>query len=221
MNEGRSTPEAVVFDAVGTVIFPREPVSLTYARTAARHGVRISRELIERRFRDAFRDIFISRNDPVTSDQLERSRWQELVLRVIGDGEETAAIFEELWHHYSRAGSWNVYPEVAAVFDRLRKAGIRIAIGSNFDERLKAICKGHVELDKAEAVFCSSEIGFCKPDARFFQKIADRLDCHPSKLLMIGDDPDLDVAGALAAGWQARHLERRKTDLSASTADLP
>jgi putative hydrolase of the HAD superfamily len=221
LNGDREIPEAIVFDAVGTLICPVEPVPLTYTRIAASHGVRVSAEQVADRFQDAFREIFLNIKERVTGEPLERARWQMLVQRVIGEHPETSDIFEALWEHYSRAESWYVYPDVAKAFARIREERIRMAIASNFDLRLVAICQRLHELDKAEAVFCSSEIGFCKPDIRFFQAIATRMRCHSSRLLMIGDDPELDVSGAIAAGWQAHHLDRRHSDLSRLLHELP
>ena len=61
-------------------------------------------------------------------------------------------------------------------------------------------------LTLADHVFASSELGWRKPAAAFFRAVEQRLGLRPEELLLVGDDPELDVAAALRAGWQARPL---------------
>ena len=83
-------------------------------------------------------------------------------------------------------------------------AGLVVAVASNFDERLLAIAPRLDPLARAAAVFPSSEIGWRKPAAEFFRHLEARLGRPPAQLLYVGDDPELDVAAAANAGWQAR-----------------
>ena len=50
--------------------------------------------------------------------------------------------------------------------------------------------------------------GSAKPDAAIFHAAADAAGCAPRQMLHVGDDPDLDVAGAIAAGAQAAWVVR-------------
>ncbi len=50
--------------------------------------------------------------------------------------------------------------------------------------------------------------GSGKPDAAIFHAAADAAGCAPGRMLHVGDDPDLDVAGAIAAGAQAAWVVR-------------
>ena len=61
-------------------------------------------------------------------------------------------------------------------------------------------------LTLAEHVFASSELGWRKPSAEFFRAVERRLGRKPHELLLVGDDPELDVAAARRAGWHARPL---------------
>lgn len=52
-------------------------------------------------------------------------------------------------------------------------------------------------------VVLSDDIGINKPDVRLF-RYAERVSgCDAAHCMMVGDNPDTDIAGALAAGWQA------------------
>ena len=53
------------------------------------------------------------------------------------------------------------------------------------------------------AVLISEELGFAKPDTRFFARACALLDLPPSDVLCVGDNPVADVGGAHAAGIDA------------------
>lgn len=50
--------------------------------------------------------------------------------------------------------------------------------------------------------------GLAKPDAAIFRAAADAVGCRPEQMLHVGDDADLDIVGALAAGCHAAWLVR-------------
>ena len=82
-------------------------------------------------------------------------------------------------------------------------AGVTVALASNFDERLLAIAERLEPLSWVPHVFASSEIGWRKPAPEFFRWIERRLGCGPAAVLLVGDDPELDVAAARRAGWRS------------------
>ncbi len=54
------------------------------------------------------------------------------------------------------------------------------------------------------AIFTPKELGNVrKPDVEFFLAVEQALGVHREALLMVGDDPLLDVGGAISAGWRA------------------
>ena len=59
-----------------------------------------------------------------------------------------------------------------------------------------------------KASISAQEFGVGKPDARIFHAAAGALDVDPAHVLHIGDDPGLDVLGALNAGMQTVWLNR-------------
>jgi putative hydrolase of the HAD superfamily len=56
--------------------------------------------------------------------------------------------------------------------------------------------------------FSASAFGIAKPDARIFHAAAAAAGVAPSEVLHVGDDPLLDVVGAIEAGMQAYWLSR-------------
>lgn len=58
-------------------------------------------------------------------------------------------------------------------------------------------------------VLISEDVGIQKPEARIFQLGLDRLGVAASEAIFVGDNPELDVAGARAAGIRAVWLNCR------------
>jgi FMN hydrolase / 5-amino-6-(5-phospho-D-ribitylamino)uracil phosphatase len=60
-------------------------------------------------------------------------------------------------------------------------------------------------------------VGIAKPDKRIFDLTAQAVDLQNHEILHIGDDFELDIEGALAAGMQAYHVRRPESDLTVLT----
>lgn len=196
---------AVVFDVVGTLVEPSPPVAVAYQRVAARHGVERAVAEIDGLFRTAWRNqeaIDAAATTPFATDRVrERERWRAIVIDVFPDVPAAAAIFDELWEHFSRPASWRPTPHGPALVRQAIDAGLTVALASNFDERLLEIA-GHVEpLSLVPHVFASSELGWRKPATEFFRRVEERLGFGPTELLLVGDDPELDLAAGRRAGW--------------------
>ena len=164
----------ILFDAVGTLIYADPPVADVYHAASHEFGSRLTVDEIRRRFASA---LSASRcSGSFTNESQERERWRLIVSQVIDDvpGHQEA-IFERLWNHFGQPRHWRLYNDVAGAFGKLTKRGYRLGIASNFDARLRQIVAGHPPLAACNEVFVSSEVGFTKPDLRFFRTIEDRL----------------------------------------------
>jgi putative hydrolase of the HAD superfamily len=203
----------VLFDAVGTLMYADPPVHEVYKSAAQKFGSRLSSEQIGLRFRQALA-VETGTTDELhrapTSEALEIARWRRIVAAVFDviPPADFDRLFESLWHHFAQPRHWRLYADVAPTLLRLRQAGMRLGIASNFDGRLLQIVAEMPELADCEQLFVSSQVGFSKPDPRFFSTIAEQLDVPPAQILLVGDDWVADVQGARAAGWQAIWLSR-------------
>jgi len=199
--------EVVVFDVVGTLVVPAEPVPATYAAVGRRHAFDLDDATVAARFRAAWRrqeDLDAAATPPYsTSRTRERERWRLIVEDVFGAGDRIAPVFAELWDHYALPQAWTPLPAGVRLLDLARDAGLPVALASNFDERLLAIAPIVEPLSRADCVFASSEIGWRKPAVEFFRSVEQRLGMASHQLLLVGDDTDLDVAAAAAAGWRS------------------
>ena len=203
---GEPRPEWIVFDAADTLLRAEPSVPAVYREVAGRHGVDVSETVIMSRFRPAIQRHF---SDSTSSEELDRSRWQQLVFDVLET--DCTAIFDDLWQHFAEPAHWRLYDDVALTWSWLEQQGYRLVIGSNFDARLLGIVSQLPPIHTAEQVFVSSQMGYRKPGPEFFRRIESALESSGERMLMVGDSLEADFKGAKNAGWQALLLDRQAT----------
>ena len=201
----------VVFDVVGTLIEPAPSVARAYQIAGRRQGVELAEPEIARRFSQAWarQEAADAAASPAfaTSRQREHDRWQLIVEEVFEWVPQTAAIFAELWDHFGRPEAWQPVPAGCRLLASAREAGLEVAVASNFDERLKPLANLVEPLVGIDRVFVSSELGWRKPAPEFFREVEKKLCRKPSELLLIGDDPRLDLEAARVVDWRAAGVE--------------
>ena len=205
---------AVTFDAAGTRFAPREPVGATYARVAAAHGIVVDPATTGDRFRTALRaapPLAFPRVAPDRRAEAERAWWRAVVRAALGANDRQAgfdACFDALWVHYARPDAWILEEGALDTLGALRAAGLRLGIVSNFDGRLIELLTGLGIAPLVDAIVPSAAHDAAKPDSRLFHAAAELLRTRPADVVHVGDDVELDVRGALAAGFRAMLLAR-------------
>ena len=197
----------VVFDVVGTLVEPSPSVAVAYQQAAMRHGLTVDTAVIQQRFKAAWRrqEMVDAAAVPAfaTSRGREAERWRAIVDDVFGGEAVSGTIFADLWEHFGRVEAWQPLVHGRGLVRQAIDAGVTVALASNFDERLLAIAERLEPLSWVPHVFASSEIGWRKPAPEFFRWVERRLGCGPDEVLLVGDDPELDVAAARRAGWRS------------------
>lgn len=204
---------AVLFDAAGTLIEPREPVGETYARAARAYG---GKGGTPARVEDAFRETLRSMPEMLFPGctlektlELERDWWRRVVRSTFERAgvQIVAADLERCFHglfaHYARPDAWRLAPGAADVLAEIRRRGLLAGIVSNFDRRLLPILQGIGIGDLLDTVVLPFDAQAAKPDPRIFRFALARLGVEPCEALYVGDDAVQDVGGAEAAGIAA------------------
>jgi putative hydrolase of the HAD superfamily len=217
-------PSAILFDAVGTLIYPHPPVAAVYAAAGLRLGIEVAENELQTRFLTAFaRQEAIDRQQfgLKTSADRERHRWREIVGDVFADAAPSVSrreeLFHSLWNHFAQPESWRTYDDVAPCWKALEARGLTIAITSNFDERLERIVERIAPLNRAKRIYLSATIGYRKPSTDFFRAVEVDLGLQSTELISVGDDVENDHSGAQAAGWHAILVDRSGAHGSQST----
>jgi FMN phosphatase YigB (HAD superfamily) len=91
-----------------------------------------------------------------------------------------------------------------------RSRGLRVALICNTGRtpgRVLRVILGRLGIAAHVEQFCfSDELGICKPDPEIFYRALQPLGVRPDEAIHVGDRPDLDLAGARAAGLRSVHL---------------
>ncbi|MEU9320682.1 HAD family hydrolase [Streptomyces sp. NPDC048295] len=134
-----------------------------------------------------------------------RDRVREFVSRALED-EQADAWFARHAAHYEAA--WSLFPDVLPVLDllagRFRHAVLSNSSIHNQDRKLRALGVR----DRFEAVVCAVELGVSKPEAGAFHAACEALALEPGEVAYVGDEPDIDAGGAVAAGLMGIWLDR-------------
>ena len=200
--------EVIFFDAAGTLIKVAEPVGVTYARFAAKHGIVADSEALDA----SFRSVWKVSPPPVelTVDD-EKSWWRALVDRVF-ETEVPRVMFDELYAYFGTTEAWRLYDDVVPALDQLH-GRFRLWVLSNFDRRLRAVLDGHGLSRYFAGITLSSEVGKPKPHAEIFAHAVAAADVRPEKALHVGDEPAADLFGAERAGLSGFLVHRPDADL--------
>ena len=120
---------------------------------------------------------------------------------------------EDPFKHAFRA-AWGkthtLVPGVKETLDALRAKGYRLFAASNsFGHLQRSRLEYAGILPYFEDTFISMDIGYDKPDVRFYQEALRRACLQPSEVLMVGDSMTTDILGAQKAGIDALYFDRR------------
>jgi putative nucleotidyltransferase with HDIG domain len=107
------------------------------------------------------------------------------------------------------------WPQVSAV-DGAGKAleqlhgRFRLFVATNAAESsARQVCAALERVELAqyiERVFTMHELNSRKPDPAFFLALSEQIGVLPQDCVMVGDDLQVDIAGAISAGWRAMWL---------------
>lgn len=113
-----------------------------------------------------------------------------------------------------------LYPGVLQALETLRRHGYRLWLLSNAQQVFTAYELTHLGLgEQFHKIFLSSDYGFRKPDIRFFQTLLEEQKLDPRRCLMIGNDRETDIQGAIHAGLDTLYLHTNLTPSHQQPAD--
>ncbi|MAT11914.1 MAG: HAD-IA family hydrolase [Pirellulales bacterium] len=213
----------VLFDAVGTVMFPQPDIAQAYVDIGSRYIDDLEQEQVLSRFKQVFSQVFSAENSriPVTEEST-LAAWVKVVEGTFPDFKAAGGeLFQELWDHFASSQAWRVYDDVKDCFKRLSSRGFQLGIASNFDSRLEGIVQRDSVLSQVQYVFHSAHLGWNKPARGFCHGITQRLAVPAKQIVLIGDRLDNDIQPALEAGWQGVWIDRTSTGAGIAAMELP
>ena len=105
-------------------------------------------------------------------------------------------------------------PGAVETLEALRNKGYRLFAASNSFGHLQRSRLEHAGLlHFFEDTYISMDIGYDKPDVRFYEEALRRCGLKPDEVLMVGDSMTTDIIGAQKAGLATVYFNRRNEPL--------
>lgn len=218
---------AVLFDAAGTLIRPREPVGVTYAHFFAAEGAPLPPGRLSDAFSRALRSMppmAFPGAGASEAERHERQWWREVVRRTLRTADGTArlrdfdACFDALFAYYATPLAWVAAPGAHEALATLAARGLRIGVVSNFDQRLRPLLAALGLARWIDCIVLPADVGVIKPDPRIFHAALRALGVAADEAIHVGDAPAQDHSGAEAAGIRA--VDARTLATLAALPDL-
>jgi len=204
-----SVRRAVLFDALGTLVELVRPWPALVRELAAR-GVEVSEEEARRALLQEMTYYRAHHDEASDRERLADLRRRCAAVlrealpeqaRVLGEDELLAALLAAL--------EFRPYPEVRETLARLRAAGTRLVVVSNWDVSLHDVLARTGLAPLLDGAVISAELGLAKPDPAIFARALEvGGSVAPTDALHVGDSLEADIAGARAAGIEAVLVQR-------------
>jgi putative hydrolase of the HAD superfamily len=146
----------------------------------------------------------LARREPHNAHDLSYLRIATLTAHAREHGYDERVALDAFEVFLAARNAVEIFPDVAPALARLR---LRYALASlsNGNADLARIGLDHIFNVSLNA----RQIGAAKPHPRCFERLAGDLALDPGAIAYVGDDPQLDVAAARAAGLRTVWMNRR------------
>lgn len=207
----------VLLDAGGTLFGPRTSFGTVYAEVLGALGVALPADALDRAIRACWDEFNLAHTPGVDRYRLggEGAFWLRFVEGVLArtpgtppDASLGRRALEPLRDAFRKPGSWRVFDDVVPALRTLREMDARLAVVSNWDGRLPSLLETLGIGAWFDAIVVSSAEGLEKPHPDLFLTAVARLSGSPERTLHVGDTPELDGAGARAAGIASILVDR-------------
>jgi REG-2-like HAD superfamily hydrolase len=198
----------VLLDAGGTLFAERLTRDQVYAQVLAGLGIERTPDELGRlraTLHDALPESFEGHA------RYSDGWFRELVRRLleeVGSDADAEDVRRRIARHYTDPACFVVHADAPPALEELASRGARLAVVSNWSERLPELLDGLGLSRFFEVVVASAAFGRSKPDPAIFHEALRRLGARPAAAWHIGDQLVADVAGARRAGLRALLLDR-------------
>ncbi len=210
-----SDVRAILFDVYGTLATWYPDRFVLHQRAASKFGIEVTKEGIDAGY--AVAEAYMTHENTTTPIRLmtrvERgqffAKFEQMVLEGCGI-EVNLELADKIWQEVAEQEYELVlFDDVLANLKSLRDQGYIVGIVSNVPSGGDELADQLGLTDQIDFAVTSSEVGFEKPDARIFAEALRRADSTPPKnAIMVGDQIETDINGALAAGIRPVLLDR-------------
>jgi len=211
--------KAVFFDFYETLCFHRHSLEANLERIAKRYGVEVNWKRCETALGNLFAGT--SAPDPPTEFSLLELSMTGMMrecefIREVGIKKHVEQIAWELLqsgHYLFAANSVTLYDDVVPTLQRLRGAGFKLAIVSNWDTPLEPLTERLGIAEYFDAIVASHDgrVRSEKPDSHIFNYALAAVGVSAEEAVHIGDTYGADIVGAQTVGIRPILIDRGGT----------
>jgi len=199
------TLKAVFLDAGRTLITERSSRARLYADAARRRGLAVDDEIMASCMAEARAQLpRISNGAFRFSEAWFRDFIREIFVERLGlPVAQLPKLQAELSARFSDPREFRLYPDSRELLEDLARWGLFVGVLSNWSERLEELMGGLGLGGVVDGFVVSAVVGREKPEPAIFGAALELAGVRPDEALHAGDEPELDYAGARAAGMRA------------------
>lgn len=201
------TLRAVCLDAAGTLFVERHGRAAIYADALRRRGWAGAEADVARWMAQAHAELLGAPGPRAYSDGWFLHFVSAIAARA-GCAADPEVLRAELARTFADPASYRVYPDVEPSLQRIRAAGLRLAVVSNWSARLPDLLSRLGLARHFDVLIASEAAGAEKPHAAIFQHALEALGVPPAQALHVGDQRTNDLEGARRAGLGALLVDR-------------
>jgi putative hydrolase of the HAD superfamily len=206
---------AVLFDAGETLLSAHPSFPELLARTLQGEGqVHVTPELVHEKVRvvvHLFEEATTEGRLWSTSAEESWTFWSQLYRMLLEalDVPFTEDLARRLYDTFTDVANYRLFDDALPVLEKLRDAGLRLGLISNFEEWLERLLD-HLDVTEFFEVRVISGVeGMEKPDPEIFRLALDRMGVAPEHAAYVGDNVTYDVEPAESLGMTGVLLDRR------------
>ncbi|RVE73265.1 hypothetical protein OJAV_G00047550 [Oryzias javanicus] len=126
----------------------------------------------------------------------------------VTDPELLNTIASNLYHNFCTAENWEVYPDTRKALESCSSLGLKLAVVSNFDNRLEAILRSCDLLSHFSFLVTSEGAGVAKPDPDIFRQALKKSGASADSVAHVGDHYVNDYLASRSVGIRGFFLDR-------------
>ena len=205
---------AVLFDAGETLLSPHPSFPELLAMVLREEGHPVEPETIREKL-PLVAELFTRATERgerwSTTAEGSRRFWKELYRVLLRELEIpfSDGIAVRLYTTFTDVANYRLFPDAIQVLEKLRGAGLRLGLISNFEAWLERLLDALEATTFFEVRVISGVEGIEKPDPAIFQLALERMGVRAGEAVYVGDSVPYDVEPAVALGMTAVLLDRR------------